>query len=298
MCLLAGNCIPDNETSILWSWYYSCPFSIWPVQWVDLNPTETTSTIRASSHEQQEEQFVFLHIHIVKQNPSTVGTVFLSSTTMSTQRRNNNNNNNKHKNDLFHTNTLPPAAAMNMVSKLVHEQWFVCFKPIFLVEKKNQNAGWWMMGEEGLFIPIRRRSSKTKGAPRTLPVCPWRVLQHLKALTLNFTAVRPRLSAYVATVVVHPPTTTAIPNKILTSASTHCKNSQIFTKLQILLSQEQALKSSKSSALSPSCTRRRSRRRRRRRRRITVSLHKEKNDEQSSLTKTHWKLWARRSCES
>jgi hypothetical protein len=77
----------------------------------------------------------------VKQNPSTVGTVFLSSTTMSTQRRNNNNNNNKHKNDLFHTNTLPPAAAMNMVSKLVHEQWFVCFKPIFLVEKKNQNAG-------------------------------------------------------------------------------------------------------------------------------------------------------------
>jgi hypothetical protein len=109
-------------------------------------------------------------------------------------------------------------------------------------------------------------------------------------LTLNFTAVRPRLSAYVATVVVHPPTTTAIPNKILTSASTHCKNSQIFTKLQILLSQEQALKSSKSSALSPSCTRRRSRRRRRRRRRITVSLHKEKNDEQSSLTKTHWKL--------
>jgi hypothetical protein len=27
-------------------------------------------------------------------------------------------------------------------------------------------------------------------------------------------------------------------------------------------------------------------------------LHKEKNDEQSSLTKTHWKLWARRSCES
>jgi hypothetical protein len=79
------------------------------------------------------------------------------------------------------------------------------------------------------------------------------------------------------------------PNKILTSASTHCKNSQIFTKLQILLSHEQALKSSKSSALSPSCTRRRSRRRRRRRR-ITVSLHKEKNDEQSSLTKTHWKL--------
>jgi hypothetical protein len=76
----------------------------------------------------------------VKQNPSTVGTVFLSSTTMPTQRRNNNNNN-KHNNDLFHTNTLPPAVAMNMVSKLVHEQWFVCFKPIFLVEKKNQNAG-------------------------------------------------------------------------------------------------------------------------------------------------------------
>jgi 16S rRNA C1402 (ribose-2'-O) methylase RsmI len=93
-------------------------------------------------------------------------------------------------------------------------------------------------------------------------------------------------------VVVHPPTTT-IPNKTLTSASTHCKNSQIFTKLQILLSHEQALKTSKSSALSPSCTRRR-----RIRRRIIVSLHKEKNDEQSSLTKTHWKLWARRSSES
>jgi hypothetical protein len=82
-----------------------------------------------------------------------------------------------------------------------------------------------------------------------------------------------------------PNTTTTIPNKILTSASTHCKNSQIFTKLEILLSHEQALKTSKFSALSPSCTRRR-----RRRRRIIASLHKEKNDEQSSLTKTHWKL--------